>query len=189
MAAIIGWGANFAPRDWAFCHGQLLAISSNTALYSLLGTIYGGDGRTTFALPDLRGRAPIGAGQSPGTSFWQQGARAGSETETLTAAQMPVHNHTATTSGMQAIIPVATGNANETQPSNTRVLATANAGFNPVSSIYTEASNADTNLAPGAVSGSVTIGNAGASQPFSIVQPISAIQFLIAVQGLYPSRN
>ncbi len=189
MAAIIGWGATFAPRDWAFCHGQLLAISSNTALFSLLGTTYGGDGRTTFALPELRGRAPIGAGQSPGTSFWPQGARAGSETETLTQAQMPLHNHTATTAGMQAIIPVATGNADETQPSNTRVLATSNAGLAAASNIYTDASNADTNLAPGAVSGSVTIGNAGASQPFSIVQPISAIQFIIAVQGIYPSRN
>jgi microcystin-dependent protein len=87
------FAGNFAPRGWAFCNGQLLPINQNTALFSLLGTTYGGDGRNTFGLPDLRGRVPIGMGQGPGFANIQQGEMAGSPTVTLTSAQMPAHNH------------------------------------------------------------------------------------------------
>jgi len=88
------FGGNFAPRNWAFCDGQLLAISQNTALFSLLGTIYGGDGRTTFALPDLRGRVPIHSGNGPGLSNYRVGQKGGTETVTLNVTQIPSHNHT-----------------------------------------------------------------------------------------------
>ncbi|WP_320815318.1 tail fiber protein [Flavobacterium sp.] len=94
IADIVMFGGNFAPRNWALCDGQLLAISSNTALFSLLGTIYGGDGRTTFGLPDMRGRTAIHPGNGPGLSSYRIGQRGGSETNTMTVSQMPSHNHT-----------------------------------------------------------------------------------------------
>jgi microcystin-dependent protein len=98
------FAGNFAPRGWAFCHGQLLSIAQNSALFSLLGTTYGGDGRTTFGLPDLRGRAPIGMGQGPGLSNITQGEMAGAAAVTLTTAQMPAHSHPVTLAGAQANI-------------------------------------------------------------------------------------
>jgi len=96
IAEIVMFGANFNPRGWAFCNGQLLPIASNTALFSLVGTIYGGDGRTTFALPDLRGRAPIHAGHGPGLSNYQLGQKGGVERVTLLTSEIPAHNHTGT---------------------------------------------------------------------------------------------
>lgn len=191
MSSIMGWGPTWAPRTWAFCAGQLLAISSNTALFSLIGTIYGGDGRTTFALPDLRGRVPIAAGQSPGTSFYPQGAKVGSDTQTLTQLEMPVHNHSASTVGLNAQMPVSSSNGTGHVPGSNQVLASAvlpTFGDAPAN-IYADSGNANTTLATGTVTGNVTIGNAGGSQPFSIVQPLLAIQFIICVQGLFPSRN
>ncbi|WP_430974469.1 tail fiber protein, partial [Sunxiuqinia rutila] len=98
VAQISMFGGNFAPRNWAFCDGQLLAISSHTALFSLLGTTYGGDGRTTFALPDLRGRTPVHAGNGPGLSPRALGSKFGSEQTTLTTNNLPSHNHTVTVS-------------------------------------------------------------------------------------------
>src|SRR6478672_10112699 len=94
LAEIIMFAGNFAPRGWAFCQGQILSIAQNTALFSLLGTTYGGNGQTTFALPDLRGRVPVGTGQGPGLSNYDLGQVSGSESVTLTVSQMPAHNHT-----------------------------------------------------------------------------------------------
>src|ERR1041385_3867939 len=93
LGAICMFGFNFAPRGWAFCNGQILPIAQNTALFSLLGTTYGGNGQTTFALPDLRGRVPIHFGQGPGLSLYDLGQVGGSETVTLTPSTMPAHNH------------------------------------------------------------------------------------------------
>ena len=98
IGEIRGFGGNFAPRAWAFCNGQLLSIAQNQALFSILGTTYGGDGRTTFGLPDLRGRMPIGAGTGPGLSTRKLGARSGTDTVTLTRNQIPSHTHTVTNS-------------------------------------------------------------------------------------------
>src|SRR5213083_1523824 len=93
IGEIVMFGGNFAPRGWAFCNGQLLAIAQNTALFSILGTTYGGDGQTTFALPDLRGRSPVHAGQGPGLSTYARGEQGGTEQVTLRAVELPPHNH------------------------------------------------------------------------------------------------
>ena len=153
-------GFNFPPRGWAFCDGQLLPINQNQSLYSLLGTMYGGDGRTSFALPDLRGRVPIHVGNG-----YQEGQKSGEETHTLSANEMPQHTHT-----IQASTAVATQN----DPTG-NVLAQS-------TQIYHSA----TNLVD-MVSGTMT--NAGGGQAHENMQPYLVVNFCIALQGLFPSRN
>lgn len=191
LGEIMPWAPNFAPRGWAFCDGQLLAISTNSALFSLLGTIYGGDGRTTFALPDLRGRTPIGAGHGPGLSSYIQGQAGGVETVTLTQLEMPAHNHMATPgTDMSAAMTASTADADSASPATGVSLATAaaeNRG-DPVTLIYTSAAP-DTALAPAPVSGSIAVSMAGGSQPHENRMPYLTIQYCIAMQGVFPSRN
>lgn len=192
MASIMGWGPNWAPRSWALCQGQLLAISSNTALFSLLGTTYGGDGRTTFGLPDLRARVPIGAGQSPGTSFWPLGAKAGSENQTLTQLEMPVHNHIAQLTNASAAIQSSDQPGTTATPSNSAIFAKAQFTDGPSTTdvnMYANSTAANGSLHPASVTGSVTVNNAGGGQPFSVVQPLQVISWIIAIQGVFPSRN
>ena len=153
-------GFNFPPRGWAYCDGQILPINQNQSLYALLGTTYGGDGRTSFALPDLRGRVPIHTGANH-----QLGTRWGEETHTLQAAEMPQHTHT-----IQASI----DGAQSQDPTHT-VLATSG-------QIY----GAPNNLVD-MVSGTLTDG--GGSQAHDNMQPYLALNFCIALQGLFPSRN
>lgn len=152
---------NFPPKGWAFCNGQELPINQNQALFSLLGTTFGGDGQTTFALPDLRGRVPIHAG-----SGHVPGERAGEQSHTLSNAEMPAHTHVATATSATADTPVPTGN----------LLATASG------EIYADPASL-TPLNPG------TIGNAGGSQPHQNMQPFLTITFCIALLGIFPSRN
>lgn len=173
IGEIRGFGANFAPRAWAYCNGQLLAISSNTALFSILGTTFGGDGRTTFALPDLRGRMPLnsGGGAGPGLSDIRLGSRAGSEQEYMTLLSMPNHTHLATLRARKE-------QGDSFNPTG-RVLS-ADAG----STLYTSA----TPDAPMSNT-SVTIGNTGASQAVSIRNPYLGINMIICLQGIYPSRG
>lgn len=159
-------GFNFPPRGWATCDGQLLPINQNQSLYSLLGTTYGGDGRTTFALPDLRGRVPIHVGASDGVTH-ELGQRSGEETHALTSAEMPQHQHALQASSATANVPIPTSN----------VLA---------ASAPTEQYGASTDL--GAMSGS-TIGAVGGGQTHENMQPYLALNFVIALQGLFPSRN
>ena|SRR5688572_20065966 len=160
-------GFNFAPRGWALCNGQILSIAQNTALFSLLGTTYGGNGQTTFALPDLRGRVPIHAGQGPGLSNYDLGQVAGAEAITLTVANMPTHNHT-------AALNASTQPANDTLPTG-NYLADGGA--------YQSATNTTMNA------GAVTTGLAGGSQPTPNIQPYLCINFIIALEGIFPSRN
>ncbi|TDK50631.1 phage tail protein [Algoriphagus formosus] len=194
LSTIMGWGPTWAPRGWSLCQGQLIAISQFTAVFSLIGTIYGGDGRTTFALPDLRGRAPVGAGQSPGTSFHQQGAKQGSETTTLTQLEMPVHNHNFQASALQVTIEGKNVDGNSNDPNGKYFAKAVTPANGPVpagvAQVYTDnTSAANVPIAGGSITGTGTTGNAGGSQPISIVQPIGVIQFIFCMQGIFPPRN
>ncbi|MGD9101676.1 MAG: tail fiber protein [Anaerolineae bacterium] len=162
------FAGNFAPRGWAFCDGQLLPVAQNTALFSLLGTTYGGDGRNNFALPNLQGRAPMHPGRGPGLTARRLGELGGSETATISANQLPSHNHSLLSTGA----PAASGNPEN--GSLTRVM-------NP--RLYrSDASNLQ-GMA------SQTLDNAGGGQSHNNVQPYLAMYFIIALQGLYPSRS
>jgi len=175
LGQISMFGGNFAPRGWALCDGQLLAIAQNQALFSLLGTTYGGDGRTTFALPDLRGRVPMHAGSGPGLTPRSLGQKSGSETVTLTVNEMPAHNHTAT-----GTIKAKNGQPDESNPGG-QVPATLSNGTEG----YADASN--TNMQEGGVA--VTVNNNGGGQSHNNMQPYQCINFIIALVGIFPSRN
>jgi microcystin-dependent protein len=168
LGMVATFGFSFAPRGWAFCNGQLLSIAQNTALFSLLGTTYGGDGQTTFALPNLQSRVPLHFGQGPGLSQYDLGEVTGTESVTLTQNTMPGHNHLSTT-------PATAADGTSIDPAAGAVLG---AGKN----IYTVAA-ATIQMSPTPTSLS------GGGQPFSIIQPILAINFCIAIEGIFPSRN
>jgi microcystin-dependent protein len=155
---------NFAPHGWAFCQGQLMSISQNTALFSLLGTLYGGDGSTTFALPDLRGRSPVGMGQGPGLQSYVIGQSGGEETVTLTLNQIPTHTHPAF--GSKNTVTTASP-TNAVWATETRL------------NIYS--SSGGTTMAPS--------GLAGGNQPHDNMSPYLTLNYVIALQGIYPSRN
>jgi microcystin-dependent protein len=174
LGQIIMFGGNFAPRNWAFCDGQLLPISQNTALFSILGTTYGGDGRTTFALPDLRGRAAMHAGTGPGLSPRRLGEEGGTESNTLSINEMPTHTHIATTNCVGAA-----GNAN-TAPGN---LWSNDAGNQ--SGTYSSTTGTTDAMAANAV----TLANTGGSIPVNNLQPYQVVNFIIALQGVFPSRS
>ena len=152
---------NFAPRGWSFCDGQILPINQNQSLYSLLGTTYGGDGRTTFALPDLRGRTPIHF-----DSQHQQGQRSGEETHTLSANEMPQHKH---------ILNGDSNAATTNTPSNTTYLASVANGYAPAQNLVAMASAAVTHV--------------GGGQAHDNMMPYLTLNFCIALRGLFPSRN
>lgn len=177
IGEIILFGGNFAPRGWAFCNGQILSIAQNTALFSILGTTYGGNGQTTFALPDLRGRVPVSAGQGPGLSPYSLGQQSGSETVTLTVQQMPAHNHPVNADGTNgtAVSP-AGGNLAQTATGTGKSAVTSN-------TYTTGAPAAPVQLNP------TTIGPQGGSQPHNNLQPLLALNYIIALEGVYPSRN
>jgi microcystin-dependent protein len=162
------FSGNFAPKGWAMCNGQLLAISSNTALFSLIGTYYGGNGQTTFALPDLRGRAPIHQGQGHGLSPYNIGQNGGNENVTLITQQMPQHNHTVGTNN---------GPGGTIHPANTVLASTTS------DKPYTTNPSDGSTLNPSAVS------FAGGSQPHNNLEPYLCVTFIIATQGIYPPRN
>lgn len=176
MAYVTLFAGNFAPRNWAFCAGQILPIAQNTALFSLLGTTYGGNGQTTFALPDLRGRAVIGRGQGPGLSSYDLGQVSGAETATLLLTQMPAHAHPVAVS----IAPAASSNASSASPVN-GVYA------NSTELLYN--STADSSM--GNYSATLTVSPpAGAgSLPFSILNPLLTLNYIICMQGVFPARN
>ena len=161
------FAGNFAPQGWAFCDGQLLAVSQNDALFSLLGTTYGGDGRTTFGLPDMRGRIPNHAGTGPGLSPRPLGAKLGSERETLTVNQLPSHSHDMS----------ASTDAGSQSSSNGQFLASS-----PNVRVF-RPGGPNSNL----LSTSVT--NTGGSQSHNNIMPFLCVNFIIALVGIYPSRN
>ena len=178
---------SFAPRGWAFCNGQLLSIAQNSALFSLLGTTYGGDGVTTFALPDLRGRVPMSSGNGPGLTPRTLGEVSGTENVTLVSTQMPIHTH-AVTHNLQAQARATTLPGTSRSPANALPALEA-AGVTALYNDQPIAPNAT--LAAGAISltGGATAAAAGGSQPFGIVQPYLVLNYCIALEGIYPSRN
>lgn len=174
IGSIVLFAGNFAPRGWQFCAGQILPIAQNTALFSLLGTTYGGNGQTTFALPDLRGRVPVGQGQGPGLSNWILGEATGTESVTLLPTEMPAHNH---------LVQVSTGAADLATASN-NYLATTNAMFGadpiPVNTY---------NGSPSATLAVNSIAVTGGSQPHENLQPSLCLNYIICLEGIFPARN
>ena len=174
LAVVTCFAADFAPKNWALCNGQLAQISTNQALFSLLGTTYGGNGVQTFGLPDLRGRTPVSQGQGPGLSNYTLGQVSGAETVTLTTNNLPPHIHSgAVTLQLEA-------DSNEGSQASPEAACPAGLG-----GAYADAPNG-TMLPPVYAA---TIGNAGNSQPVSILSPYLAINYIICLFGIFPSRN
>ena len=163
------FAGNFAPRSWALCQGQLLSIAQNTALFSILGTTYGGNGQTTFGLPDLQSRVPVGAGRGPGLSDYQLGQAGGVESVTLAPGNVPAHVHT---------IGANVGPGTTPSPSGNVMAAATDANRNGLN-LYATAANA----------AMASTGPAGSSTPFGIVQPYLGINYIICLEGIFPSRN
>ncbi|MEW9898161.1 tail fiber protein [Chitinivorax sp. PXF-14] len=186
LGTICTFGFNFCPRGWAATNGQLMSIAQNTALFSLLGTTYGGDGRVTFALPDLRGRVVVGMGQGPGLAPVDQGQVFGQDNTTLTINSMPAHTHTASTAATVTTKLRASSGAGSTDSPAGAVLAKQSR-----TNIY-GAGPADSDMGGSAVtttaSATTTVGVAGGSQPFDQHQPSLGMLTCIAIEGIFPSR-
>jgi microcystin-dependent protein len=170
VAEIRIFAGNFAPTGWATCDGQLLPISQNTALFSLLGTTYGGDGKSTFALPNLQGSAPLQQGQGPGLSLRDLGEIGGEQNVTLLQTEMPAHNHTA----------VAASGTGQPDPTS-NAWASGAKGFGSIYSPSVAASNVQ--MSPAALSIN------GSSQPHNNMMPYLCLTFIIALQGVFPPRS
>ena len=196
------FAGNFAPRGWAYCQGQLLAINQYTALFSILGTKYGGDGRTTFALPDYRGRIARGTGDGPGLDPAPLGQKGGIEYKTLNILEMPIHNHGAVftpgpagSANISISIPAIAdaGNTDDPEDAILAMPALGSSGGTAVN-LYSK-DEADVNLKPFnaattvTASGTVSVANAGGSQRFDIRQPYTTINYIICIEGVFPSRN
>lgn len=180
------FAANFSPRNWAYCSGQLLAISTNTALFSILGTMYGGNGQTTFALPDMRGRSAVSPGSNPGTINYPIAGRAGSESTTLLSTNLPPHTHVLTGKPTVTITPRCnTGAGTVTEagdqypavPGNITPPYTTAAPDVPVASMPVQATS------------NIMGANAGGSQPLQHLSPYTVVNYIICIYGIYPSRN
>lgn len=171
IGQIMLFGGNFAPRGWAFCDGQLLAVSSHSALFSILGATYGGDARTTFGLPDLRGRVPMHAGQGPGLTPRQIGQKVGIEDVALVEAQIPSHNHDMLAASASAANNRAAGDAIGR------------------SDIFVDNDPSDPTTQPSITLNNRTIANAGGSQSHENMQPTLCINYIIALEGIFPARS
>jgi len=200
IGEIRGFAGNFAPRAWAFCNGQLMSISQNQALFSILGTTYGGDGRTTFALPDLRGRAPISEGTGPGLTPRPLGQRSGAEYNYLTSNQLPSHTHTVVGGGVMPVLGTATAIVNVNDSAGSSSNPSGNyLGFESGSIGLYESTSDGSTLAAGAVTvdtsglavnvSGIAISNTGASTAINNMQPYLVIHWVICLMGLFPSRN
>ncbi len=181
IGQIMMFGGNFAPRGWALCDGQLLAISQNQALFSILGTTYGGDGRTTFGLPNLRSRLAIHPGTGPGLNTYKLGQAGGVENVVLNQNQMPSHTHAVT-----AVAKGTNANGSSATPAGNTWADPLVVGSAKEVNAYANATP-DQNMKAGNVV--VTVGNTGGNQIHTNVQPFQCVNFIIAIMGNFPSRN
>lgn len=175
LATITNFAGNFAPLNWAFCNGAILSIANNQALFSLIGTTYGGDGMNTFALPDLRGRYAIHAGQGPGLPNYSLGEMAGSENTTLLSMNLPAHTH--------AILQVTGAPAAQSETGNVS---------NPSGAVPAGIDNRYSNSSDGVMQSTITMGTSGisgANTPVSNISPYLAMNYIICTEGIYPSRS
>lgn len=199
IGEIRGFGGNFAPRFWSYCQGQLISIAQNTALFSILGTTYGGDGRSTFALPDLRGRIPLSEGRGPGLSPRPLGQRSGQEDVILNVLQIPSHFHfTSSQAGAVTGSATATMNVNDTSGSQTNPDNNF-LGFESGSLGFYDAASDGSTLATDAItfntatmalnSSHITVSNTGSNHDHNNLQPYTVINWIICMQGVFPSRS
>ena len=174
MAVVTQWAANFAPRNWAYCNGQILSIASNSALFSLLGTTYGGNGQTTFALPQMQSRTAVGVGQAGGGSYYSLGEMGGHTATTLTISNIPPHTHTGAVN--MAL------NANSSDGSTGE----------PVDNVAGTLADGYSTTSDGALATptyAAQIGLAGNSQPYNNMAPFLVVNYIICMYGIYPSRS
>ena len=178
LAEIRMFAGNFAPRGWQLCQGQLLSIAQWTAVFALVGTTYGGDGQTTFGIPDFRSRFAVGTGQGPGLSSYTLGQMAGTESNALTVANLAAHNHPLTGS----VSPQANndGTGATSDPSGRRLAATG-------TNIFTGATTDLVNMAADA--STLAVGNTGSNQPVNNLAPYLSVEFIMCVEGIFPSRD
>lgn len=193
------FAGTFAPRGWAFCAGQLMPIAQNTALFSILNTTFGGDGISTFALPDYRSRSPVGMGSGPGLTVVEQGEKSGIESATLNISQMPIHNHvvttTATATSTGTLQVAGTSSNPSATPSTTNNILSASGGGPGTATIWSDqlgtspVTLANPEVINTALNVNVTVQPAGGSQPIDLRNPFLGTNFIIATAGVYPSRN
>ncbi|MBY4678828.1 phage tail protein [Marinobacterium arenosum] len=217
MGGMIMFGGNFSPRNWSYCKGQTIQISDFQALFAIMGTTWGGDGRTTFCLPDMRSRVPVGLGQGPGLTNIFQGAIYGLETVQLGIPHMPPHSHDAIFTGTgggsgdgggmtataTAVMKVNSSTGKYSDPVNRYLAEIPDAGLNPIHA-YSHSPGSSTTLAEDAIEvdvqlhgsggggitgGTVTVNNTGSGVPFPIIQPSIGMNYIIAMDGIFPSRN
>lgn len=179
LAEVRMFAGNFAPRGWMLCQGQLLSIAQWTAVFALVGTIYGGNGQTTFGIPDFRGRSALGTGSGPGLPSVDLGEMAGVENTTLILPNLPFHNHTLSGS--------VTMQANNDSTGLTDDANGARVGLPPSPNLFTKAVDTLVPLAP--MQSSLAVGFAGSNQPFANRPPYLAIQYIFCVEGIFPSRD
>tara|TARA_B110000908_G_C10088299_1_gene372783 strand:+ start:155 stop:793 length:639 start_codon:yes stop_codon:yes gene_type:complete len=177
------FAGNFAPRGWAFCDGQILPIDGNQALFSILGNSYGGDGRTTFGLPDMRGRVAVGPRTGPGLSTYREGNQGGTETNTLSTAQLPAHNHAAT-----GVIKASNANATTKEPAGNYFASSIYAiNRGNIVDVLSYGATSDVEMNANAIE--VRVGDTGSNQAANNRQPYLAMNYIICIQGIYPSRS
>lgn len=181
MEGVIGYvtmfAGNFAPKSWAFCQGQIINIASNTALFSILGTVYGGNGTTTFGLPDLRGRTIVGVGAGPGLSTYSLGQIGGAESAIMNMQTMPAHVHPVNVVAQN----LSTDNDADSSTAASGVYGRDSSGITPY------ATSAQVNM--GGLNAALSTFPVGSSQPFGILRPVFGMNQVICTQGVYPARN
>ncbi len=182
------FAGNFAPRSWAFCNGQLLSIAQNTALFSILGTTYGGNGQTTFALPNFNGRTAVGTGTGQGLANVDLGQMAGTNNVTLTIANLPAHTHPATATVTGNVSPKALADSGlGDDPSNN--YPAISSGSEKMYSSSTQTPDATMGASPISATAQVTVGVTGSSQPVNVTNPYLGMNYIICLEGIFPSRS